>query len=174
MNEVMRAIYGRRSTRSYLPEQISDESLSLILDAGLWAPTARNMQEIRFAVVRNADIMNEIKADFAACDDRGALARDFDHNAPVFIFLFGPKAWPYSEIDAGIAVENMAIAAEGLGLGSVIIGVIRDFMRSAAGEKWLKRFGLPEDYHFVIGLALGKIKSPTPVHPIAGDRIIML
>ncbi len=174
INEVMRAVYNRRSTRSYKAEQISEDELSKILDAGIWAPTARNMQEIMFVAVQNKELLDEIKADYAANDSRGAQVNDFSHSAPAFIFLYGPADWSYIEIDSGIAVENMAIAAEGLGLGSVIIGVIREYMRSPAGAKWKKRFGLSDDYKFVIGLALGYIQNETPKHPVNKDRIIRI
>jgi nitroreductase len=174
INEVISAVYNRRSTRSYKAGQISENELSKILDAGIWAPTARNMQEIKFVAVQDAGLLNEIKTDYAANDSRGAQISDFNHSAPTFIFLYGPADWPYTEIDSGIAVENMAIAAEGLGLGSVIIGVIREYMRSPAGDKWKKRFGLSDDYIFVIGLALGYIRNETPKHPVDTDRIIRI
>jgi nitroreductase len=174
LNDVMNAIYSRRSTRSYKPEQVKEEDLTLILDAGLWAPTARNTQEIVFVVVQNMELMNEIKVDHAQNDSKGAQIGNFYHGAPTFIFLYGPKESSYSEMTSGIAGENMAIAAEGLGLGSVIIGVIRDYMRSAAGEQWKKRFGLSDDYKFIIGLALGYIQNETPPHPIKRDRVIRI
>jgi Nitroreductase len=171
MNDVIKAIYDRRSTRSYKPDQVSEDELSFILDAGIWAPTARNTQEILFVVVQDAELLSEIKADYALNDSRGAQARDFDHNAPTFIFLYGPRDWPYIEIDSGIAVENMSIAAEGLGLGSVIIGVIREYMRSGAAAKWYERFGISNENQFVIGLAVGYIENETPEHPVNRDRI---
>ena len=46
MNETMNAILERRSTRHYTAEPVSKEALDQILEAGLWAPTARNQQEI--------------------------------------------------------------------------------------------------------------------------------
>jgi len=173
-NSVMKAIYDRRSTRSYKPEQISGKELSLILDAGLWAPTARNSQELFFVAVQNRELLNEIKADYALNDARAAQASAFNHGSPAFIFLYAPKESQYGEINGGIAVENMALAAEGLGLGSVIIGVIRPYMRSEAGERWKKRFGLSEDYSFIIGLALGYIQNETPPHPVSKDRVKLL
>lgn len=174
MNEVMKAIYNRRSTRSYKPDQVSKEALSAVLDAGLWAPTARNAQEVIMVAVQDAALLSEIKADYAKNSERGAQNSDFCHSAPTFLFLYGPKDYGYTEIDSGIIVENMAIAAEGLGLGSVIIGVIREYMQSDAGEKWARRFGVPEDYRFAVGLALGYKDKETPTHPIKEGRIILL
>ena len=42
--ELKEAIYGRRSVRKFSDKRISDEDLQEILDAGLWAPSAVNLQ----------------------------------------------------------------------------------------------------------------------------------
>ena len=42
-NEVIQAIYERRSCRNYRPEQISDEELQTVLEAGTFAPTGKNL-----------------------------------------------------------------------------------------------------------------------------------
>jgi nitroreductase len=47
-------------------------------------------------------------------------------------------------------------------------------MQSDAGEKWARRFGVPEDYRFAVGLALGYKDKETPTHPIKKGRIILL
>ncbi len=44
MNEVLKVIKSRRSIRSYREEQISQESLDLIIEAGIYAPAANNEQ----------------------------------------------------------------------------------------------------------------------------------
>ena len=43
-NEVLKAIRQRRSYRKYKPEQITDEELQTVLDAGTWAPTGMGKQ----------------------------------------------------------------------------------------------------------------------------------
>ena len=174
MKEVMKAIYNRRSTRSYKPDQISREELAAVLDAGLWAPTARNAQEIIMVTVQDAALLSDIKADYAKNSERGAQQPDYCHSAPTFIFLYGPKEYGYTELDSGIVVENMALAAEGLGLGSVIIGCIREYMNSEAGEKWVKRLGLPENQKFTIGLGLGYKDKETPTHSIKEGRSLII
>ena len=53
MNETMEALLERRSTRHYTEEPVSEAALAQILEAGLWAPTARNRQEVKIAVARD-------------------------------------------------------------------------------------------------------------------------
>ncbi len=44
MNEVLETIKNRRSIRNYLPEQIKDEKLDMILESAISAPTGGNSQ----------------------------------------------------------------------------------------------------------------------------------
>ena len=42
MNETLKALKERRSIRAYQKEQITEAQLETILDAGYWAPSAKN------------------------------------------------------------------------------------------------------------------------------------
>ncbi len=58
-------------------------------------------------------------------------------------------------MDAGIAVENMALAAEDLGLGNLIIGCIFDAIRGEKKEYFSKALKFPENYEYEIAIAFG-------------------
>ena len=47
MNETLQILKTRRSCRKYLPEQIREDELDKILEAGIWAPTGMGMQSPR-------------------------------------------------------------------------------------------------------------------------------
>ncbi len=173
MNETMKAILERRSTRHYTADPVSREDLEQILEAGLWAPTARNEQEIKIAVMSDPSERQAFREAFAAKDGRPRFA-NFDYGCPVFLFLYGDKDFPYTEMDSGIVVENMAIAAESLGLGSVIIGCIRDFMRSEAAQPWRERIGMTEQDLFTVGLCIGHIEKPTQKQERKEGRVVIL
>lgn len=49
--EVFEAIKSRRSVRQYSDEPVSRESINRILEAGIWAPSTKNLQPWRFLVV---------------------------------------------------------------------------------------------------------------------------
>lgn len=169
MNETMKTIHERRSTRSYKPEQITKEQLDVILDAGRWSPTARNEQEIYITVLQDKELLAELIREFSNVDERRGAR--FNYGAPTLFLLFGPRDFAYTQIDGGITVENMALAAESVGVGSVIIGCIREFMNGEKGKKWKERFGVPEDFVFVIGLAAGYINQPTPAKEREPGRV---
>ncbi len=173
MNETMKAILERRSTRHYTAEPVSKEDLEQILEAGLWAPTARNEQEIKIAVMTDPAERKAFREAFAAKDGRPRFA-NFDYGSPVFLFLYGDKDFPYTEMDSGIVVENMAIAAESLGLGTVIIGCIRDFMRSEAGQPWREKIGMTQQDLFTVGLCIGHIEKPTQKQERKEGRVVFL
>ncbi|MDD6188887.1 MAG: nitroreductase family protein [Clostridiales bacterium] len=160
----MQAIMSRRSIRKYKPDQITEEQLAAILDAFTWAPTARNEQEVRAIVIQDAELLKSFSADFRAYDaaNGGRALNSFYFDAPTLILLCGPADFPFTAIDSGIAVENMAIAAESLGLGTVVLGCIRLFMADAASAEWRAKFGFKDGEIFTIGLAVGTPDCENP------------
>ena len=155
MTSTQKDILERRSIRKYKADPVSDELIRAVVDAGLWGPTARNEQEIKIVCLRDPALRKQLREDFTAAGGRTVRPMPFDYEAPVFFFLFGPKDFPYTEMDTGIVAENMCLAAQSLGLGTVMIGCIRDFMRSEAGKPWRERLGIGDGDIFTLGLCLG-------------------
>ena len=50
MNETLKVLLGRRSVRNFRPEQLKKEDLDAIVEAGLYAPSAKNLQETKLVV----------------------------------------------------------------------------------------------------------------------------
>ena len=156
MNEILSAIEKRSSTRGYTEEKLTDAQLETLLKAGLQAPTARNEQEIHISVVDGGHpILAEIEAEKNALMNNQTPPTNFYYSAPLVLILSGDKSFPWSAVDAGIAVENIALAAEGLGLGSVIIGVIKGAMSGEKKEYFSETLKFPENYEFEIAIAVG-------------------
>ena len=72
-NEVITALKTRRSIRHYKPEQITDEELTTVLEAGTWAPTAKGVQDPWIVAVQNPALMEKI-----SLLNRKIWGRDFD------------------------------------------------------------------------------------------------
>lgn len=156
MNNILDAIEKRSSTRGYTTEKLTDQELESLLKAGLQAPTAANRQEIHISVVNGDDpILAEIEAEKNAQLNVQDPSENFYYSAPLVLFLSGDKNFPWSALDAGIAVENVALAAEGLGLGSVIIGVIKGAMSGEKAGYFSEKLKFPENYEFEIAIAIG-------------------
>lgn len=156
MSETLKAMELRSSTRGYTEEKLTREEINSLLRAGLQAPTATNRQEIHITVVEgDHPILREIEEE----KNRERGIQDPPHNfyyeAPTVLFLSAEKAFSWSEVDAGIAVENIALAAESMGLGSLIIGCVRDALTGDRKEYFSRELKFPEGYEFVIAVALG-------------------
>ena len=139
-----------------MPKALSDEQIRALIDAGLQAPTATNRREIRFCVLKGDNpILAQIEAEKNRLRNITAPECNFYYDAPTVIMLAGESNFRWSTADAGIAVENIALAAESMGLGSVIIGCIYDAMRGPKCKLFHDELRIPEGYVFEICIAVG-------------------
>lgn len=60
MNETIKTITNRRSIRSYLPDEIPEETLEEILKAGTYAATGMGMQSPVIVAVTNKEVRDEL------------------------------------------------------------------------------------------------------------------
>jgi nitroreductase len=112
-------ILTRRSTRKYTGESLSDADLEALLRAAMAAPSAGNQQPWHFVVVRERDTLQEITTVHP-------YARMLPAAAAAIVVCGDTRLekWPeFWDQDCSAATENILIAAERLGLGSVWLGV---------------------------------------------------
>lgn len=173
-NDVVNTIMERRSVRGYTDEPVTEDELYTIVQCGLWAPSGRNNQTTKFAVLRDKELMQRLQKEALESEDRPSkwLSGGFYYNAPCLIFLYDKHGDKWSGINASLAIENMHLAAHSLGLGSIILGIIKDFMLSEKGEEWKKILGIPADYDFVLALAVGHKTDNGKVFPRDDGNIV--
>ena len=175
--EVLQAISTRRSHRGYSAEQIPQETLDQILTAALESPSARNRQPWHFSVCQDSALIQEVHDEAARVMGKGGSPRfadpDFQmfYHAPTVIFLFGEKDNQWTPIDCGIAVENIALAAEGLGLGSVILGLPKPAFQGDKAEELKRKLQCPEGYEFMIAISLGFATDTKDAHEKHPEKI---
>lgn len=156
MNTVIETIRKRSSTRGYTDQPLTDAQLNALVHAGLQAPTAANRQEIHFTVLKGDNaILKELEDEKNRLRNLTDLPHNFYYEAPVVIILSADSEYKWGSLDAGIAVENMALAAEDLGLGNLIIGCILDAMNGEKKSYFSNAFKFPENYEFKIAIAFG-------------------
>ena len=159
---MLKVIEERSSIRAYKNEALSEETLKALVEAGLRAPTARNEQEIHFSVVNtNSPVLAEIQKELNPDSDR-----TFYYGAPSLIMLSGDDNFPWSAVDAGIAVENISLAAQDMGLGNLIIGCIKGVMTGPNKAHYNEVLGIPEGYSWIISIAVGYPDTEKPQHNI--------
>ena len=159
MNELLKGMKERRSCRSYKPEQIKDEELQAVLEAGAWAPTAKGLQDPWIVAVQNPELLKKISKMNAAF-----LGVDTDpfYGAPTHVLVFGsdPAVWANSVPDGSLVLGNMMIAAYAIGLGSCWINREREMFATEEGKALMKEFGLPDGLIGIGALALGYPAAP--------------
>lgn len=156
MSNVIETINTRSSTRGYTAEALTEEELNILIHAGLKAPTAANRQEIHFTVLQGGNpILTELEEDKNRLRNIVSPPHNFYYEAPTVVIISADRDYRWSTLDAGIAVENMALAAEGLGLGNLIIGCIYDAIRGEKRDYYAKALKLPENYEYQIAIAFG-------------------
>ena len=170
-NPVLQAIADRRSNRGYEAAQITKEQLDILLAAAEQAPSARNSQAWHFTVVQNKELIAEINEECKKAMNREGDV-DVFYSAPTVIFIsYDPEAHPWAYLDCGIAVQNIALAAHSIGLGSVIIGMA---MMAFGGDKasyFAEKLKFPENFKFGISISVGTPNVTKDAHPILEDRI---
>ena len=173
MNKVIETIRERSSTRGYTPDPLTEEELNILLQAGLQAPTAANKQEIHFTVVPGSHpIMQELEEEKNRLREISSPPHNFYYEAPIVVIISADSTFKWGTLDAGIAVENMALAAESIGLGSLIIGCILDAM---AGEKkayFSQALKLPPADEYKIAIAFGHKATAKEPHTYDADAHI--
>lgn len=164
MKQVTDAIRDRSSTRGYTAEPLTEAELDTLLQAGLQSPTATNRQEVHFVVLRgDHPLLGEIEEEKNRQRGLSDLPHNFYYEAPTVILLSAERAFRWSAVDAGIAVQSIALAADSLGLGSLIIGCIYDALHGEKQAYFEKALQFPENHEFQIAIAVGhKAVEKTP------------
>lgn len=174
-NQVLEVMKTRSSTRAYTDEALTESELDSVLEAGLQAPTGMNRQEIRFSVVRGDNpILTELDEEKRRLRGQEKQQHNFYYEAPVLIFLSAEDNFKWSKVDAGIAVQNMALAAESMGLGTLIIGCVYDALNKDKKEYFSRAFQIPEGYSFEIALAVGHKADDKAPHEYDSKRQVTM
>ncbi|WP_248404972.1 nitroreductase family protein [Butyrivibrio fibrisolvens] len=175
MGSVFEVIKERSSTRGYTEDKLSEVELNTVLEAGLHAPTGMNKQEIHFTVVSgDNEILAQIEAEKNRLRNLDKVEHNFYYEAPTVILLSAESGFKWSHVDAGIAVENMALAATELGLGNLIIGCIYDVLHGDKKDYFAKKLSLPEGYEFEIALAVGHKAVTKEPHTFDKDKQVTI
>lgn len=155
--DVLEAVRNRRSVRRFTEEIVSGEDLEKVLEAARWAPSWVNVQPWKIVLVEDSEKKAALKETLLP---KNPAAKGIDQ-APVLLVLIGErgKSGLYGDsfstdkgdwymFDCGIAAQNIALAAQGLGLGTVHVGA----MNHAEAARVLN---VPEGFEVIEILPLG-------------------
>lgn len=126
--DLLKLIKHRRSIRIFTGEKIASKDIDKIIEAGIWAPSGCNNQEIRFLVLTEPkDVVQMVDV------------KPFFQGVAAFILVFYDLSLPRSkklyvkrrqnrhvpELDAGLAVQNMMLMAENLNIGTCVFNLTK-------------------------------------------------
>ncbi len=163
--EVLETIRKRRSIRQYKSDPVDDETLKKILESARWAPSWKNTQCWRFIVVRDsnlkaaiADCLIKSKRGDTLVDNAGTKAIK---QAPILIVacaelgktglnagVFATDKGDWYMFDTALAMQNLVLAAQAMGLGTVHLGLFD-------AKKVAKILEVPEGFCVVSMTPLG-------------------
>ena len=143
MNETLKTLMERRSVRSYKEEQVPEDILQQILEAGEYAPSGMGMQSAVMVVVRDKDTINQISRMNAA-----VMGNDGDpfYGAPTVVIVFGDSTRGTYVEDGSLVMGNLMNAAASLGVDSCWIHRAKEVFLSEEGKTLMKKWGLGEEY----------------------------
>jgi len=112
-------ILDRRSIRRFTDQKIDNETIRIILTAGMYAPSAVNLQPWHFVVIDQWSMMEAIME----IHPHARMLRTASHALVVCGDLKLQHDDGYWVVDCGAATQNLLLAAHALGLGSCWVGI---------------------------------------------------
>jgi nitroreductase len=175
--DLFEAIATRRSIRKYLDRPVEDEKLQAVLEAVRAAPSWANFQCWRLVVVQDRERkaalseLSYVESFFAPKGYKSNPSKKALAEAAAVIVLCADPArsgdlggQPYYLADCGIASQNLMLAARGLGLGTVFVGVYDE-------QKVKELLGIPEAIRvvglFPLGYPAEEKKDGPPRKPLS-------
>ena len=155
-------ILKRRSIRRYTDDTIPEDKLNKILQAGLFAPTSRNIKPCEFYVVKDKDVLAKLAR--AKKAGAGMLA---SCNAAIVVLGDSEKADTWAE-DSSIALSFMMLMAEEQGIGNcwVQIHLRYDADGNDAEQNVREILSVPEKFRVVGILSLGIASEKAEPHTL--------
>ena len=159
MNSIVESLLTRRSVRAYKSEQISEEELNAVMEAGRWAPTAMNLQTPIMVAVQDKETiayMSRLNAQIMGKEG------DPFYGAPTVIVVLADRSKPCCVQDGSLVMGNLMNAAHALGLGSCWVNRAKELFDMPEGKALLKKWGIEGDYVGVGNCILGYSDGPAP------------
>ncbi len=169
--EAMTNLLNRRSIRKYSDKQVPDDLLDQILEAGLYAPTGMNTQNIYMVAVRDKETRDQLSKMNAAVMGR---AGDPFYGAPCVVVVLG-DADGYPVVENGsLVLGNLMNAAHAVGLGSCWIHRAKQTFEMPEGKELLKKWGLPEHLVGIGNCILGYVAETPEAKPRKEGRVVKI
>lgn len=173
--DVLDAIGTRRSIREFTEQKVSKETVEILLENGILAPSASNSQPWTFVVIQDSALLKEYSDRGKALylemmkdhpdphDYKTRLADpnfNIFYNASTLILIYNKSHRSLGVGDCSLAAQNIMLTAHSLGLGTCWIGFSLPLFNDA---QFKQELGIPAKYQAVAPLIVGyPAISPDP------------
>jgi nitroreductase len=141
MKSTLEDLKTRRSIRKYKQEQIKDEELNQILEAGTYAPTGMNRQSPIMVVLQDKEAIARLSKMNAAIMNTDS---DPFYGAPTVVVVLADKSRSTYREDGSLVLGNLMNAAHAIGIGSCWVHRAKEEFESKEGKALLKEWGVPD------------------------------
>ena len=156
-------MHERRSCRKFKAEQIKDEELQAILEAGKYAATGKGLQSPKMVVIQNPEVIAKLSKWNA--DIMGVTSDPF-YGAPTVILVLADATRTTAVQDGSLVMGNLMLAAHSIGVASCWINRAKEEFATEEGKALLKQWGIEGDYigvgHCVLGYPAVDLPKPAP------------
>lgn len=152
MKETLQDLKTRRSCRKYRPEQIKEEELNAILEAGTYAPTGMGRQSPVIVAVQDKKTVAKLSK--LNADVTGSKSDPF-YGAPTVVVVIADKNIHTYLEDGVLVMGNLLNAAHSVGVDSCFIYRAKEVFESEEGKALLKQWGLGDNYVGIGNCILG-------------------
>lgn len=165
-NQALEVLKNRRSIRKFKTEQIPGDVLDIVLEAGMFAPTAAGTQAPIVVAVQDPNTIAKLDAMNAKILNNEQMRHPY-YGAPTVLIILTPKDALLPFIDGSLVGGNLMNAAYAVGLGSCWIHRTTEMFETDEGKELLKKWGFADD---MIGVASILLGYPDCDHPKAAAR----
>ena len=152
MTQTVKDMIERRSIRAYKEEQVKEEQLQEILEAGKYAASGMGRQPVKMVVIQD-------KATIAQLSTMNAkiMGADIDpfYGAPTVIVVLADKSVPTHYADGCLTMGNLMNAAHAVGVDSCWIHRATEEFESEEGKALLAKWGIEGEYEGIGHCILG-------------------
>lgn len=150
--ELDAAITGRRSIRKYTDTPVSDDTLRSIIQAGVWAPSACNLQQWKFIIINDSAIFEKLYKMGSASFVKNA------RQAILVLYNNQTDNVEYSDYiqSASAAIENILLKAHSLHVGTCWVNNLPN------KGKLRQLFSIPAGYDPIALVTLGYYEQNAP------------
>lgn len=169
MRETLQDLKTRRSCRSYKPEQISDQELDQILEAGTWAPSGMGAQSPVIVVIQDKETIQRLSRMNA--EVAGQPGSDPFYGAPTVLVVLADKSVRTYLQDGSLVMGNLMNAAHAMGVSSCWVHRAKEEFESEEGQAFLKKWGIKGNYEGIGHCILGYAVKEEEAKPRKADSI---